>query len=112
MDQSVKFHCEALRMEPLDRHGIEETGGKVAALKSKASEQLLELNWYPQSEYPQGSELDRLAFEVDDVKSEAQRLMGLGAEAAREVEVRAKHIVGFVKDPNGIWLELYQPRTT
>jgi len=24
--------------------------------------------------------------------------------------VRPKYVVGFVKDPNGIWLELYQER--
>ncbi len=110
MDQSAKFYRDALGMELLGRHSIPETGGEVAALKSKDSGQLLELNWYPDSPYREGNELDHLAFEVDDVRAEVERLVGLGATIAREVEVRAKYIVGFVKDQNGIWLELFQAR--
>jgi len=82
----------------------------VAALKNKDSPQLLELNWYPDCEYREGSELDHLAFEVDDVKTQLERLVKMGAQVARDVEVRSKYIVGFAKDPNGIWLELFQPR--
>ncbi len=113
MDQSIRFYSEGLGMELLDLHSIEETGGEVAALKSKDSPQLLELNWYPhsQSEYRTGSELDHLAFETDDVKAAFERLVKLGARPARDIEVRAKYIVGFVKDPDGIWIELYAPRT-
>jgi len=110
MNRSIKFYTEALRMEMLDRHLIRETGGEVAALKSKDSPQLLELNWYPESRYHEGSELDHLAFEVEDVNDQIGKLTKMGAQVARETEVRSKYIVGFLKDPNGIWLELFQAR--
>lgn len=110
MDESIKFYTELLGMKLLDRHGIPESGGEVAALKSEGSDQLLELNWYPKSEYREGSELDHLAFEADDAGAEVERLKGLGITEARPLEVRAKYVVGFVKDPNGIWLEIYNPR--
>ena len=110
MDRSIQFYRDALGMELLDRHSIPETRGEVAALKSKDSPQLLELNWYPNSRYRVGSELDHLAFEVKDVRKEVPQLVALGAELARPVEVRSKYIVGFVKDPNGIWLELFAAR--
>ena len=110
MDRSIKFYTEGLRMELLDRHPIPATGGEVAALKSPGSEQLLELNWYPIPAYKEGSELDHLAFEVDDVDKEIARLERLGAKRARPTEVRPKYIVGFVTDPDGIWIELFRER--
>jgi len=80
--------------------------------QDKGRDQILELNWYPRSKskYKAGSELDHLAFECEDVEREVKRLLKAGVALARPVEVRAKYIVGFVKDPNGIWLELYQAR--
>ncbi len=112
MDATIRFYMEALGMELIDRHPIPATGGEVAALKSPGSEQILELNSYPQSksQYKAGSELDHLAFECESVERDVQKLLKAGATVARSVEVRPKYIVCFVKDPNGIWLELYQER--
>jgi len=110
MDATIRFYTEALGMELLDRHPIPATGGEVAGLKSPGSEQILELNWYPESKYREGSELDHLAFECESVERDVQRLLKAGATVARPLEVRPKYIVCFVKDPNGIWLELYQER--
>ncbi len=110
MDRSIEFFTKGLGMELLDRHPIPATGGEVAALRSKDTPQLLELNWYPDSKYRLGSELDHLAFEVDDVDAEIKRLTALGAEQTRPTEVRPKYVVGFVKDANGIWIELFKAR--
>ena len=110
LDKSIAFYRDVLDMDYLGRHGIESTGGEVAAFKNKGSEHVLELNWYPNSKYKEGSELDHLAYECEDVERDVQRLLKAGATLARPVEVRPKYIVGFVKDPNGIWLELYQER--
>ena len=41
---------------------------------------------------------------------EIKRLLTMGATRARPTEVRPKYIVGFVKDPDGVWLELYKAR--
>jgi hypothetical protein len=39
-----------------------------------------------------------------------KRLNRLGYRTVRKAERRTKYIVGFVEDPNGIWLEIYHPR--
>src|SRR6266702_3228996 len=111
LDRSIAFYRDVLGMDYLGRHTIEATGAEVAALRSKGSEHVLELNWYPNATYREGSELDHLAFECEDVERETRRLLGAGATLARPVEVRPKYVVAFVKDPDGIWLELYQART-
>ena len=110
MDGSIEFYRDVIGMEFLGRKKIEATGGEVAAFKSPGSDHVLELNWYPNSKYRVGSELDHLAFESEDVRKDVERLLKAGATLARPVEVRPKYVVGFVKDPNGIWLELYQER--
>ncbi|TLZ93433.1 MAG: VOC family protein [Methanobacteriota archaeon] len=110
LDKSIAFYRDVVGMEFLGRGKIEATGGEVAALKSAGSEHTLELNWYPDSRYRGGNELDHLAFECEDVRRDVDRLLKAGATMARPVEVRPKYVVGFVKDPDGIWLELYQER--
>src|SRR5437773_4454764 len=110
LDKSIAFYRDVVGMEFLGRGKIEATGGEVAALKSAGSQHALELNWYPDSRYRGGNELDHLAFECEDVRRDVDRLLKAGATMARPVEVRPKYVVGFVKDPDGIWLELYQER--
>jgi len=111
LDQSIAFYRDVIGMEYLGRHKVEGTGaGEVAAFKDKDSPHVLEMNWYPNSKYGEGSELDHLAFESKDVRKDVERLLKAGATLAQPVEVRPKYVVGFVKDPNGIWLELYQER--
>jgi len=112
MDESIRFYADVMDMKLLDRHRIPETGGEVAALQSQGSGQYIELNHYPNhtGKYTPGDALDHLAFEVDDVEAEVKRLARLGCRIARPKEERAKFIVGFVEDPNGIWLEIYQAR--
>src|SRR6266581_4341853 len=100
LDRSIAFYRDAVGMEYLGRHKIEATGGEVAALRSKGSEHVLELNWYPTSTYREGSELDHLAFECEDVERETRRLLSAGATLARPVEVRPKYVVAFVKGPD------------
>jgi lactoylglutathione lyase len=112
MNESIRFYTEVMGMRLLDRHMIPETGGEVAALQSEGSNQFLELNSYPDhaGAYAVGDSLDHLAFEVDSVDSEIKRLNSLGYKTTRPIETRAKFVVGFVEDPNGIWLELFHPR--
>lgn len=112
MDRAIRFYTEGLGMELLDRHRIPATKGEVVGLRSKGSKQFLELNWYPRRRYRAGSELDHLAFDVEDwgVDEELERLVKLGGKRARATEVRAKYVVGFVKDPDGVWIELFKSR--
>jgi len=110
MDESVRFYTEVMGMRLVARSRIPTTKGEVAALQSPGSEQMLELNHYePDSPYATpytpGEGLDHLAFKVDDAKKAFEELRAKGVEVALEPPQR--HLA-FLKDPNGIWIELYQ----
>lgn len=114
MDESIRFYAEVFGMEVVEkRERTPQTEGEVATLRSPAGDQLLELNWYAEGSrfgtpYVNGEDLDHLAFDVDDLDAALAELSGKGVE----VVIRPGEIGGwreaFVKDPNGIWIELLQ----
>ena len=114
MEKSLAFYTGILGMEIVERlQKTIPTKGEVVTLRSQASSQLLELNWYSKessfySDYGNGDELDHLAFEVDDIDKWITRLESLGID----IIVRIKEVEGwneaFIKDPNGIWIEFLQ----
>ena len=117
MDASLRFYTEVLGMRVVDkRERTPPTEGEVVTLKSPDGDQLLELNWYVEGSrfglpYVNGEELDHLGFEVDDLDKAVAELASKGVE----VVIRPGEIGGwygwreaFVKDPNGIWVELLQ----
>ena len=95
-------------MKLMGRHKIKETNGEIADLKSNRSDQLLELNWYPdRKEYKNGDEVDHLAFDVEDVDSAVAELRSEGVEVALEpFDEGQRSRLAFIKDPDGIWIEL------
>lgn len=107
--KSLDFYTKVLGMKVV-RKGTMPHGGKYVHLRGKASKQMLELNWYPEgsrfyTEYTNGEELDHLAFVVKDKAKAFKELVKKGAEVA----VGPKDSKGtelYVKDPNGIWLEI------
>ncbi|MDG7000991.1 MAG: VOC family protein [Nitrososphaerota archaeon] len=117
MDESIAFYTRVLNMTIAEkRERTEPTKGEVVTLKSKLTNQLLELNWYASdspycSEFRNGEELDHLAFEVDDIDQWVSELHTRGVK----IEIRPGEIGGwmgwketFIKDPNGIWIEFLQ----
>jgi len=111
MDRSIKFYTEKLGMELLGRYKIRETDGEIAELKSPGGDQMLELNWYSnRGEYRNGDEVDHLAFEVNDVDVALAELRSCGVEVAVEPFNEGGSRLAFVKDPDGIWIELLTAR--
>jgi len=105
-EKSIAFYRKVLGMKLLFRARIKETGGRVAWLKSKGSEQILELNWYPRKyKYGGKSGLDHLAFEVKDAASAYRKLSKKYRGTIAPFE-EGKWILAYVKDPNGNWIEL------
>src|SRR5437879_12504033 len=88
LDKSIAFYRDVVGMTFLGRGKIEATGGEVPALKSAGSEHTLELNWYPDSRYRGGKELDPLAFECEDVRRNVDSLLQAGTAMRRPVEGR------------------------
>ena len=119
MEESLKFYTDVLGMtlvEPLQK--TTPTKGSVATLKSTNSEQLLELNHYEEdspfnSPYVSGENLDHLAFDVQDLEATVKELKRQGVEVVVEPYTIGSEIgwkEAYVKDPNGIWIELLQRR--
>ncbi len=86
-------------------------GGIFIHLKSPKTPQRLELNYYPpgnkfHEKFKQGSELDHLAFWVKDVDGKYAELISKGARKAVEPFKEGRYKLAFLKDPDGIWIEL------
>ena len=109
LKKSLAFYTDVLGMKVVGK-GTMPHGGKYAHLRGKGSKQTLELNWYPEgsrfyTEYTSGEELDHLAFVVKDKTKAFKELVKKGAEVAVGPN-DSKGTELYVKDPNGIWLEI------
>ena len=110
LKKSIDFYRKIMGMR-VTRRGTMPHGGKYVALRSPGSSQELELNWYPKrskfySEYRRGDELDHLAFGVGNVEAALAKLVSKRVEVAVSLS-KAKGVTEvYVKDPDGIWLEL------
>lgn len=112
MDESIRFYTEVMGMEIVEkRQELEPTKGEVVTLKSLASDQLLELNHYARDSpfwapYANGEELDHLAFLVEDVAAAVEEIRQTGVDVLVEPYSIGEFAEAYVKDPNGIWIEL------
>lgn len=104
LDRSIAFYRDVVGLRLLRRVREPAHRGEFAMLEDPRTGQTLELNWYAADSpvarpYPdtEGEELDHLGFHVPDV----------GA-AVRGPQVDGEYVVAFVKDPDGIWVELFQ----
>ena len=96
------------------RRGTMPHGGKWVHLVDPRTDQRLELNWYPRGSrfyaaYRSGSELDHIGFIVDDAVKWYKLLLRRGAKPAAEPFGDKAETLAYVKDPNGIWIELVGP---
>ncbi len=113
LPRSLRFYTKALGMTP-DNKGTMGHGGKYVQLVSPRTQMRLELNWYPpESEYAtrytKGEELDHLAFVVDDVAKAYDDLLKKGAKpVVSPAKAKRDKVEVYVKDPDGIWIELLQ----
>ncbi|MGD0160119.1 MAG: VOC family protein [Candidatus Bathyarchaeia archaeon] len=111
LERSIRFYTETMDMKEV-RRGRMEAGGIWVELKSKGSSHPLELNYYPPGsrfyeEYVTGSELDHLAFSCDDVRESYRRALAGGAVSAVEPWDEDGTTLAFVRDPDGVWIELH-----
>jgi lactoylglutathione lyase len=111
LEKSIKFYREALGFHVIFRAKMTTHEGTYVQMTTPTGKQILELNYYPETskfyeEYLNGSELDHLGLYVSNVREQYKRLVELGCEAAVEPFNQGSWVLAFVKDPNGIWLEL------
>lgn len=117
MQESLRFYTDILGMivtEPLQK--LAPTKGSVVTLKSPNSEQVLELNHYEEgspfnSAYVNGEDLDHIAFDVQDLEATVRELKRKGVDVIVEpysIGMELGWTEAYIKDPNGIWIELLQ----
>jgi len=109
LKKSLDFYTDAVGMKVVNK-GTMPHGGKFVQLRGRGSKQTLELNWYPPgsrfySEYRVGDEIDHLAFVVKDSGKAYRELISKGATPAVS-PAESKGTEVYVKDPDGIWIEL------
>ena len=112
LDRSINFYTEVMGMKLTARIKNPYTNGEFAELASREGElPNLELNWYADlKEYKNGDELDHLGFLVEDADQEHERFKKLSVEIAKEPYETQNHVIFFIKDPDGIWLEIVSKR--
>jgi len=91
-------------------------GGLFVHLKKPRSAQRLELNYYPRGNkyyenYHSGSEMDHLGFRVKNVDKTYAHLIKKGAKKALVPFSDDGQRLAYVRDPDGIWIEIYGPDT-
>lgn len=113
MDESIRFYTETLGMTLVERQRTPQRRGEVATLKSPGSEQVLELNWYEEgtkfgTPYLNGSEVDHLAFDVENMSEWVRELESNGVKILLRIFEIGGWNEAFIEDPNGIWVEFLQ----
>lgn len=110
LKKSIDFYTKQMGMKVEWKHSWV-PGERAVGLVDKSTKEHLNLMHYkPGSEnytpFKEGSEMDHLMFEVKDAKKEYNKLVAKGAPIAMELWEDDGFAMGFVKDPNGIWVGL------
>ncbi len=113
LERSLKFYTKVLGMRVIHK-GKMAHGGVFVHLKKQGSGQRLELNYYPPrnrfyEKYRNGTEMDHIGFWTKDVDRTYANLIGKGAKKAVEPFSDDGQRLAYVKDPDGIWIELFGP---
>lgn len=121
LERSVRFYRDVFGMKVVREGDFSRNGGgRYVLMKDVASGQRLELNWYPPdsqyaTEYVPGEGLDHIGVKVDDVAEKLRELAAKGIEAVdipgslsrQDLGKDFTIHIGFVKDPDGNWIGLY-----
>jgi lactoylglutathione lyase len=114
MDESLNFYCNVLGLKLSSRREIPENKAEIAFVcGERQSIPALELTyWLEKKDWVDGDQLDHIALAVDDVSEAVEEFRKKRVEIAREpYSLRGSdRKIAFIKDPNGIWLELIQDR--
>ncbi|MEM1994592.1 MAG: VOC family protein [Nitrososphaerales archaeon] len=111
MDATIAFYTKHLGLKLLRRREIPENNAEVAFLTDEAHSTELELTyWRDKKSYEEGDQLDHLAFEVEDLDTTIKKMKNEGVEVAKEPYMLkgGSRRLAFIKDPNGIWIELIE----
>ena len=111
MEKSIRFYSEAMGLELISRRVISEQR-ENAFLNDKISNIRIELTfWKDKTEWTSGDELDHLAFTVPKIDEVITELRRQEVEIIREpFSLKDGTTIAYIKDPNGIRIELVESR--
>ena len=113
MDQSIDFYCKTMGLKLVSRREIPENRAEIAFVSGSDGDDNIGIEltfWKEKRDWTDGDQLDHIALVVEDARKVVEEFRRKGVEIAKEPYslVGSKSIIAFIKDPNGIWLELIQ----
>ena len=111
MEESIKFYRDVMGLELQSRREIPENKAEIAFLGDEESNARIELTYWKEKEgWTEGDELDHIAFGVPDMNEAINRFRELKVEIAMDPYTLKGSTtrIAFIKDPNGIWLEIIE----
>ena len=109
MEESIKFYRDVIGLKFVSRWEIPENLAEFAFVDGDGGGSLLELtHWSEKKDWVDGDQLDHIALAVPSVEKAVQEFKRKGVEITKEPYSLqwSKHKIAFIKDPNGIWIEL------
>ncbi|MGP8126073.1 MAG: VOC family protein [Nitrososphaerales archaeon] len=113
MNESIGFYTKKLGMSLLSRREIKQNNAEIAFLAMEGTDHNIELTWWRgKTDYTEGDQLDHIAFGVKELSPLVESLRGMGVEIAKEPYSLGpgSSQIAFIKDPNGIWIELIEQK--
>ncbi|MGA2198792.1 MAG: VOC family protein [Nitrososphaerales archaeon] len=111
MDESISFYTERLGMTLAGRREIKQNNAEIAFLELGGTNHRIELTWWKDKrDYVEGDQLDHIAFSVEDLQETVDSMRREGVDIAKEPYWLGSSRIAFIKDPNGIWLELIEQK--
>jgi lactoylglutathione lyase len=110
LERSLDFYCGSLGLKLVSRREIPENKAEIAFVRGEDQDSpSLELTfWREKKDWTDGDQLDHIALSVPDVVKSVEELRKKGVEIVKEPYSLkgSTNKIAFIKDPNGIWLEL------
>jgi lactoylglutathione lyase len=111
MDESIAFYTKKLGMVLVSRSEIKQNNAEIAFLGIDGTNHRIELTWWKdKKDYSEGDQLDHIAFGVRGLADLVRDMKTKGVEIAKEPFALGTTQIAFIKDPNGIWIELIEQK--
>jgi lactoylglutathione lyase len=112
MDESIAFYTTKLGMVLASRREIKQNNAEIAFLAMEGTNHRIELTWWKdKKDYAEGDQLDHIAFGVSGLADLVRDMKTKGVEIAKEPYTLGSSQIAFIKDPNGIWIELIEQKS-
>ena len=109
LEKSIHFYRDLLGLRLARRREVPENNAEIVFMLGEGSDVGIELtHWRDKKDYSEGDYLDHIALGVEDVEALVEELRKKGVEIAMEpFSLKgSEHKIAFIKDPDGIWIEL------